>query len=110
MHPFKAAVSFYGGGIAAFSPGGGKPTVERSGEIQGRILCLFGADDAMIPPTQVETIRRALEQHQVKHEIVVYPGAGHAFFCEVPERKSYNAAAAEDAWKRVKQLFADELR
>jgi carboxymethylenebutenolidase len=107
--PIKATASFYGGGIATFSPGGGKPTVERSGDIKGRILCLFGKEDPMIPQEQVQKIKHALEEHHVEHEVVVYDGASHAFFCDVASRGSYRPEAAKDAWERVKKLFAEEL-
>jgi carboxymethylenebutenolidase len=104
----RAAASFYGGGIAAPSgPGGAPSTLGRSGKIRGRILCLFGAKDAFIPQTQVDAIRAELAKQKRKHEVVVYPGADHGFFCD--QRASYQKAAAEDAWKRVKQLFAEEL-
>jgi carboxymethylenebutenolidase len=107
--PMAATASFYGGGIATFGPGGTQPTVERSAGIKGKILCLFGGKDPMIPEQQVQKIRAALEQNKVRHEVVVYPEASHAFFCEVPERGSYVPAAAKDAWERVKRLFAEEL-
>ena len=104
-----AAAAFYGGGIASFSPGGGAPTVTKAGGIRGRILCLFGADDSMIPPVQIETIKKELEKQKVRHDVVVYPGAGHAFFRDV-DAKSYRKTAADDAWTRVKKLFAEELK
>ncbi len=107
--PIAATASFYGGGIAVFAPGGGKPTVERTKEIKGRILCLFGKDDPMIPPDQVQKIKHALEEHHVKHEVVIYDGASHAFFCDVASRGSYRPEAAADAWERVKKLFKAEL-
>ena len=104
-----AAASFYGGGVAVGSPGNeGLPTVERTAKIRGRILCLFGEKDTYIPPAQVEKIRKELERHRVRHEIVVYPNVGHGFFCE--ERGDYSETAASDAWRRVKDLFRDELR
>jgi carboxymethylenebutenolidase len=103
----RATASFYGGGIAVFAPGGGTPTVGRSGTIKGKIVCLFGAQDPAIPQTQVETIRKALTDHEIRHEIVIYPQATHGFFCD--QRGSYNAEAAADAWTRVKKLFAEEL-
>lgn len=106
----RATASFYGGGVATFGPGGRAPTVTRSGEIKGKILCLFGDQDGMIPAEQRATIEKALTEHHVRHEIVVYPGANHAFFCDKPERGTYNAPAATDAWERVKKLFAEELR
>jgi carboxymethylenebutenolidase len=106
----RATASFYGGGIATFGPGGGPRTVERTRDIKGRILCLFGGQDQMIPPEQVDEIKRALVEGDVRHEVVVYPQTGHAFFCDKAERGSYNAEAAEDAWRRVKELFGEELR
>ena len=103
-----AAASFYGGGIAGDEgPGGGSPTIGRTGKIAGRILCLFGDRDAFIPSEQVGDIRTALEKAGTRHEIVVYPGCEHGFFCD--QRESYDATAAADAWARVKALFASEL-
>jgi carboxymethylenebutenolidase len=103
-----AAASFYGGGIAGpQGPGGAPATVSRTPKIKGRIVCLFGEKDALIPMAQVDTIRQALEKSKVKHEVVVYSGADHGFFCD--QRATYQKTAADDAWKRVKALFASEL-
>jgi carboxymethylenebutenolidase len=106
----KATASFYGGGVANFSPGGGPPTVSKSGGIKGRILCFFGNKDPMISPENVQTIKDALEKNKIRHEVVVYDGASHAFFCDNPKRGSYNQHAHDDAWVRTKKLFAEELR
>lgn len=104
-----ATASFYGGGVAApEGPGGGPSTVSRTGQIEGRILCLFGAEDALIPQDQVETIQTALENSGVDHEVVVYQGADHGFFCD--QRDAYDEDAARDAWRRVKELFSNSLR
>jgi carboxymethylenebutenolidase len=105
----KAAASFYGGGVATFSPGGGPPTVTKTAGIRGRILCLFGGADPMIPKEQVDTIRSELEKHHIRHEIVVYPEATHAFFRD-PDARVFHAPSRDDAWARVKKLFAEELR
>jgi carboxymethylenebutenolidase len=103
-----AVASFYGGGIAGPQGPGGKPsTVGRSGKIKGKILCLFGEKDALIPQSQVDDIRAALSKAGVEHEVVVYPGADHGFFCD--QRATYQQEAAEDAWKRVKALFRERL-
>jgi carboxymethylenebutenolidase len=103
-----AAASFYGGGIAApKGPGGAPSTLGRTEKIRGRMLCLFGAKDAFIPPEQVEAIRAAMLENEVRGEVVVYEGADHGFFCD--QRPSYQKAAADDAWERVKRLFAEEL-
>ena len=104
-----ASASFYGGGIAApKGPGGQASTLSRTGKLSGRILCLFGEKDALIPQDQVASIREALESGAKKHDVVVYPGADHGFFCD--QRATYQKEAAADAWQRVKTLFAEELR
>jgi carboxymethylenebutenolidase len=103
-----AAASFYGGGIAAPRGPGGKPsTLGRTPKIKGKLLCLMGAKDAMIPKSQVDAMREALKAAGTRHEVVVYD-ADHGFFCNA--RGSYHQPSADDAWKRVKALFASELR
>jgi carboxymethylenebutenolidase len=104
-----AAASFYGGGIAAPKGPGGKPsTLSRTPKLTGKLLCLFGGKDALIPLAQVDAIRQALAGAKKRHEVVVYDGADHGFFCD--QRATYHAASAQDAWERVKRLFAEELK
>lgn len=98
----KATASFYGAGIATLTPGGGNPTLSRTGEIKGTLYAFFGDQDASIPPDQVEQIRTTLAQEGVDHRIFIYP-ADHGFFCD--QRSSYDPAAATDAWEQVKHLF-----
>lgn len=103
-----AAASFYGGGIAApKGPGGKAPTLSRTPKIKGKILCLMGAKDTLIPMAQVDAMREALKQAGTRHEVIVYD-ADHGFFCD--QRASYHKPSADDAWQRVKALFASELR
>jgi carboxymethylenebutenolidase len=106
--PIAAAASFYGGMIAVGTPGNdGPPTIERTQKIRGKILCFFGDKDGYIPADQVERIRQELARHKIRHEVVVYPNVGHGFFCD--ERPDYSESAASDAWRRVKDLFREEL-
>jgi carboxymethylenebutenolidase len=103
-----AAASFYGGGIAGREgPGGAPSTLGRTSKIRGRILCLFGDRDTYIPLDQVKAIEAELAKHRVRSEVVVYAGADHGFFCD--QRSGYQQEAAADAWRRVKQLFAEVL-
>jgi carboxymethylenebutenolidase len=103
-----AAASFYGGGIAApQGPGGAPSTIGRTPGIDGRIVCFFGDQDGFIPISQVDEIRAALAGADIRHEVVVYPGCDHGFFCD--QRASYQKEAAGDAWDRTKALFAEEL-
>jgi len=104
----SAAASFYGGGIAGpEGPGGAPATLTRTSGVRGRILCLFGEQDALIPSDQVDAIRAALKEADTDHDVVVYPGADHGFFCD--RRATFQKEAADDAWERVKALFADKL-
>lgn len=104
-----AAASFYGGGIAApRGPGGKVSTISRTPKIKGRLLCLMGGKDGMIPPPQVDAVRAGLKAAGTRHEVIVYDAADHGFFCNA--RGTYHAASADDAWSRVKALFASELR
>ena len=104
----SAAASFYGGGIAApKGPGGKDAPIARTPKLSGKLLCLFGGKDALIPAPQVDAIRKALADAKKRHEVVVYPEADHGFFCD--QRATYHAASAADAWQRVTRLFAEEL-
>jgi carboxymethylenebutenolidase len=104
----SAAASFYGGGIAApKGPGGKASTLGRTPKVRGKLLCLYGSKDAMIPMEQVDAVRAALKNAGTRHEVVVYD-ADHGFFCD--QRGTYHKPSADDAWTRVKALFAQELR
>lgn len=62
----------------------------------------------MITQDQVAAITKALQENHVRHEVVVYDGASHAFFRDVVPAV-YREAAAKDAWERTKKLFKEEL-
>jgi carboxymethylenebutenolidase len=49
----------------------------------------------------------ALDQHNIEHDIKVYPGARHSFFND--RARSYDKAAAEDSWTRVLKFFGERL-
>jgi len=72
--------------------------------LQMPILGLFGAEDQSIPPATVKEFEAALAKAGKKATIKIYPGASHAF--ANPSGKSYNAAAATDAWKLTTEFLA----
>ncbi len=90
---FKAAVGWYGGGIA------GTKTETPSCPVQLH----FGEKDTGIPLTDVEAIRAA----QPKVEIFVYPGAQHGFGCD--ERGSFSAPDAKLAMERTLAFLQKNL-
>ncbi|HEY0420174.1 MAG TPA: dienelactone hydrolase family protein [Acetobacteraceae bacterium] len=89
-HAFKAAVGWYGGGIAA----------TRTETPHCPVQLHFGEKDAGIPLSDVEAIRAA----QPEVEILVYPGAQHGFGCD--ERGSYSAPDAALAQLRTLAFLA----
>lgn len=98
----KATASFYGAGIATMIPGGGAPTITRTGDIHGTLYAFFGTQDPLIPVEQIDQVEAALQQQPNSHQVFRYP-AGHGFFCDA--RSDYHSEAAADAWKQVKNLF-----
>jgi len=90
---FRAAVGWYGGGIAATKD-----------EVPGCPVQLhFGELDASIPLADVEAVRAA----RPEVEVFVYPGAGHGFGCE--ERGSYKPGDAEVAQRRTLAFLGAHL-
>jgi len=94
----KASAPFYGGGLPA----------EKTAKLKCPVLAFFGERDAYIPLDSVEQLQAEARRHGKAVEVVVYPGAEHGFFCN--ERASYQKAAAENAWGRLKKFFAKHLQ
>ena len=67
------------------------------------ILGLFAADDAGIKVASVEAFRDSLERLRKNYEVHIYPGVGHAF--ANPSGRNYDAATADDAWRRTLEFL-----
>jgi carboxymethylenebutenolidase len=101
----KAAVPFYGGGIAADSA---TAPVNFAADLKAPVLCFFGEKDPYIPLTQVQQIDDTLRSLGKAYEVKVYPDADHGFFCD--DRASYHPQAAKDAWEKMKAWFERYLK
>ena len=44
----------------------------------------------------------------MQHEVVIYPGAGHAFMRD-RDPNTYKPEAAKDAWERATKFFEKNL-
>lgn len=81
-------------------------------ELAPRLVCpylgLFGAEDAIIPPADVEELRGILGREGKTFEIRIYPGAGHAFFNDT-RPDAYRPEAAADAWSRALGFLRRQL-
>ncbi len=99
--PFKAAVSYYGGGIAP-------ELIKRAASLQAPHLFFWGGKDQHIPKEQIETVKTELTNAQKKFVYVEFSDADHGFFCD--ERASFNAEAAELAWGLTLEFFIQKLK
>jgi len=90
---FKAAIGYYGGGIAG----------TRGETPRCPVQLHFGEADTGIPQSDVEAIRAA----QPGVEIHTYPGAQHGFSCE--ERGSYSPADSALAEQRSLAFLGKHL-
>ncbi|NEA57577.1 dienelactone hydrolase family protein [Streptomyces sp. SID13666] len=107
-----ATAVFYAGWLASSDIGLGRPgptltLTEGIAEHGGRLAFFVGDEDHAVPAADRAAIGARLAEAGVRHEIIVYPGIPHGFFCDV--RDSYRKEAADDAWIRVQELFAAEL-
>jgi len=80
------------------------PTLELARGISGRLLYLVGEDDFLITAEQRRQISDALDAAGPGHELVSYPGVGHAFWW--PGTAMFNQKARDDAWSRILELLA----
>ena len=78
-------------------------------KINSEILGNFGAEDRGIPAEDVKKFGAELTKYGKLGDIKVYEGAGHAFM-NPNNKEGYNAAAAEDAWRRIDSFFDRKLR
>ena len=72
-------------------------------EVKAPVLGLYGAEDAGIPPPQVEAMKEKLEAAGKTAKFKIYPGAPHGFFADY--RQSYRPEAAQDAWATMQAWF-----
>ena len=87
--PVRAAVSYYGGGIA---PG----SLDHAPALHGPMLFFWGELDKHIPPEQRAAVFGALQANHKPYVNVEFSDADHGFFCD--ERKAYQPRAARQSW------------
>jgi carboxymethylenebutenolidase len=87
--PLRAAVSFYGGGIA---PG----LLDRAAKVKAPSLFIWGGLDKHIPVEQRRAVTDALSAGKKAYVDVEFSNADHGFFCD--ERPAYEPKSARQAW------------
>jgi carboxymethylenebutenolidase len=87
--PLKAAVVYYGGGIA-------DSLLPQTPNQHGAILLFSGGKDTHIGREKQNAIAEALKKASKLYVDVEFSDAEHGFFCD--QRGSYNAVAAHESW------------
>lgn len=104
----KAAVSFYGGGIAATNDVAGRPSL--LGQVAAMVaplMLMYGSEDSYIVAEEHQRIALALSAAKKRYTINVFAGAGHGFMSD--RRESYNPAAAAEASAMMMAFFDRHL-
>ncbi len=102
----KAGVAWYGRLVGDKNPLQTSHPVERTADLRGPVLGLYGGQDQGIPLTTVEQMKAALDKGSAaakRSQFHVYPDAPHAFHADY--RPSYRKDAADDGWKRCLDWF-----
>lgn len=76
--------------------------------LQMPVLGLFASNDPVIPLPTVKTFEETMRRLGKNVDVHVYEGAQHAF--ANPSGGAYNAAAAEDAWRRTLAFLKANLQ
>lgn len=98
--PFKAAVSYYGGGIAP-------DLIKDADKLHADMLFFWGGQDKHIPHEQVQEITSKLREAGKNYTNIEFSYADHAFFRDGSE--VYNERAAKESWAITLQYFKDRL-
>ena len=111
--PLAAAALFYGGWLTddTIALGRPEPTVTLSEGIarqRGAVLFIVGGEDHLVRSADVDSIRQHLERAGVPHEVMVYPGVGHGFFCD-GRPATFHPEASRDAANKVQGFFWQRL-
>jgi len=77
-----------------------------AGSRSAAVLGVYGEQDERVNATR-DAAKAALEKAGLTHEIVTFPGAGHAFFNDTGQR--YNPTAAADAYQQLTDWFGSHL-
>ncbi len=111
LEGIAASCVCYGAGVVQGRPGGGPPSLEEVSRAKGRLLLIYGSDDPLVPPGDLEAITAAVERARAARgdggvELRTY-GAGHGFLCE--ERGDFVSARAREAWPEIVNFFTRGL-
>ncbi len=110
--PFYGMLSYEHGMLRADPPDPArKPRqpLDAVSDLRCPLLAFFGEEDTFIPMDDVRELERRLKAVDQPSEVVVYPGAGHAFMNDT-RPAAHRPDAARDAWTRAVRFLREHLR
>lgn len=102
----QGVVSFHGG-LAA-----GEGMSAKKGEVATKILCLHGAADPYVPPTEVKAFKDEMTAAGADWQFISFSDAVHAFTQkgagdDPSKGAAYDAMADQRSWEYMKVFFAE---
>src|ERR1700752_3702438 len=97
----RAAISFYGGGIAP-------SLLPRATNLQAPMLFFWGGLHKHIPQDQIRSVIDAVKAAGKAYLNVEISDADHGFFCDA--RPSYNPVAAKEAWSLATSFLEGHVK
>jgi carboxymethylenebutenolidase len=98
--PLKAAVSYYGGGIA-------QDQLPKAAKQHGPLLLFWAGKDQYIPLEQREAVEKALRAAGKDFASMEVSYADHGYHCD--ERGSYHPLAARESWAFTVEFLKNRL-
>ena len=99
---------FYGAGVATTRPGGGLPSLDLLSQTSGKLTCICGNVDPLIPEADRTSIQQALKEEdpsEIRLSYVEIEDADHGFMCE--QRASFNPNASTLGWQLLMNEFKE---
>jgi dienelactone hydrolase len=80
-----------------------------AGELRAPLLAFYGDQDEFVPMSDVTALKARLDGTPHPTELVVVPGAGHAFMNDTRD-DAYRPEDAKRAWGRMREFLDRYLR
>jgi carboxymethylenebutenolidase len=112
VEPFYGLLSHQHGILHA--PGGLDPLrkpvqpLDAAPDLHCPLLAFFGDQDEFIPRADIEQLRQKLAQADAPSEIVIHPGAGHAFMNDT-RPDAFRPEIAKRSWERTLAFLREHL-
>ena len=107
-----AAVDCWGGGVtdrpATLETGEDLPPIAYTKDLKCPLLGIFGNDDRMPTPDQVDMLEAALKENNKDYTFYRYDGAGHGFWYY--HNMMYRQEQAMDSLEKVGDFFEKHLK